>query len=297
MRKIDIHQVDAFTEQLFGGNPAGVVTNAEILGEHEMQAIAREMNLSETAFVLPPTVPDADVRLRFFTPTDEVRFCGHAAVGALFQLATKDMLGLGAQGNNNLRVETKAGTLPMTVRNQEETSVIFTAPEVILTPYRLQQQAFAEAFGIAESLINKDGTIFLDTNLNYVYIPTSSLEALGEQKFNFDLIRKNFGQEKVVVFCLFSNETIHGGSNLHARGLAPNVGVNEDPFTGSMQAGMMYAAKQNGFIAADATNITTEQGDFVGRPGIAQINHDIQNNSVTISARAVSVFSTQMELR
>ena len=118
MRKIEIHQVDAFTDELFGGNPAGVVTNADLLSESEMQQIAREMNLSETAFVLSATDPEADLRLRFFTPANtEIDFCGHATVGALAQLAWNGKLA--ATGRQSVTVETKAQTLPMEVSNQQ----------------------------------------------------------------------------------------------------------------------------------------------------------------------------------
>src|SRR5258705_6519443 len=78
--RVPIVQIDAFTDQPFGGNPAAVVLDATGIGEAQMQAIAREMNLSETAFLSPPVTPDADYRLRWFTPGGEVTFCGHATV-------------------------------------------------------------------------------------------------------------------------------------------------------------------------------------------------------------------------
>jgi trans-2,3-dihydro-3-hydroxyanthranilate isomerase len=295
MKNIAIHQVDAFTDQLFGGNPAGVVTNAEILLDTEMQQIAREMNLSETAFVLPPSAEQADVKLRYFTPAAEVHFCGHATVGALFQLAKLDMFGLGKLGKNEVLVETNIGTLPMMVTNEaKETKVSFTAPPVNMQPYQDQGGAFAERFGIAPELIAPEATILQDKQLNYVYIPVRSLKALGEQNFDFARIRENFGSEKTVIFCLFTNETVSEGADLHARGLAPNVGVDEDPFTGSMQAGLVHAAKQNDLIAADKTVIKTEQGHYIGRPGFANVHKD--GDEIVVEASAVPVFSTEMEL-
>jgi trans-2,3-dihydro-3-hydroxyanthranilate isomerase len=160
MKLIDVHQVDAFTNQLFGGNPAGVVTNADELTDEEMQKIAREMNLSETAFVLKPSSDQADVKLRFFTPTDEVKFCGHATIGTLFQLAKLDMFRLGKPGKNDVRVETKAGTLPMAVTNKDgQPKISFTAPSVDMQPYRLQRDAFAKEFGVPVNLIKDSGTI------------------------------------------------------------------------------------------------------------------------------------------
>jgi len=297
VKEIDVHQVDAFTDQLFGGNPAGIVTNADILADEEMQKIAREMNLSETAFVLAPSSEEADTRLRFFTPNEEVRFCGHATVGALFQLATLNRFNLGEPGDNHVRVETKAGILPMTVSNRHGRSEItFMAPKLDITPYRLQSADFAEAFGVPAALIETDGTILLDKNLNYVYVPATSLALLGEQAFDFGRIRDQFGEEKIVVFCFFSKETVDATADLHARGLAPNVGVDEDPFTGSMQAGLMYAAQHNGYVYPGKSSIVTEQGHYIGRPGSAQVNWDNRAGCFSVTAGAKAVFSTTMEL-
>jgi len=298
MKTTDIHQVDAFTDQLFGGNPAGVVTNADQLTDEEMVKIAREMNLSETAFVLQPT-GEADVKLRFFTPAAaEIKFCGHATVGALFQLAQLSMFGLGKSGDNAVRVETNAGVLNMSVLNEKAQvpRVSFGAPAVKMERYHLQGNDFAEAFGVSQTLINTDGTILVDRELNYVYVPTSSLEALGRQTFDFTRVRKHFGDEGVVVFCFFSQETKEGNADLHARGLAPNVGVDEDPFTGSMQAGLVHAAKQNKYIPAEQTTVITEQGHFIGRPGFAVISHDLKTDTIVVTAQATPVFSARIEL-
>ncbi|HYK24821.1 MAG TPA: PhzF family phenazine biosynthesis isomerase, partial [Steroidobacteraceae bacterium] len=86
-RKIEIHQVDAFTRTRFTGNPAGVVLNADGLADAEMLAIARELNNADTAFILQPDGPEHDLRARFFTPRAEVGFVGHATVAAHYVLS------------------------------------------------------------------------------------------------------------------------------------------------------------------------------------------------------------------
>lgn len=298
MKTINLHQVDAFTDQLFGGNPAGVVSNADELNDKEMMSIAGEMNLSETAFVLKPSSDQADLKLRFFTPPgDEIKFCGHATVGALFELAKLKMFRLGEAGKNDVRVETNAGVLAMAVTNADSMSKItFTAPGVKMKPYRLQGKAFADEFGIPIELLKMNGTVLVDSVLNYVYIPAASLKTLGEQAFDFVRIREKFGQENIVVFCFFTNETMDTHSDLHARGLAPNVGVDEDPFTGSMQAGLVNAAKQNKYIDANQQRIITEQGHFIKRPGFAEINHDVASDELLVTASAIQVFSAKLEV-
>lgn len=296
MTKIDLHQVDAFTTQLFGGNPAGVVTNADSLSEETMQQIAREMNLSETAFVCSPTLSDATLKLRFFTRSgDEVPFCGHATVGTLAQLAKLRLFGLGMSGTQAVRVETGIGVLDMEVVNGDSTQIIFTAPPVTLEPYRQQGKKFAEKLGVPIELLHPEAKVLRDTTLNYLYIPAASLQALGNQTFDYNHIREQFGAENTIVFCLYTAETFDKATNLHARSLAPNIGIDEDPFTGSMQAGLVQAAKENNLIDPAQAIISTEQGHFVGRPGSATIQQTAAGH-ITVAANAVPVFSTTMEV-
>ena len=90
-------QVDVFTDRVFGGNPLAVFLDAQGLDDATMQAIAREMNLSETTFVLPSTRPDCAARVRIFTPVHELPFAGHPTIGTTWVLATESRLGGGAR--------------------------------------------------------------------------------------------------------------------------------------------------------------------------------------------------------
>lgn len=297
--KIHLHQVDAFTDEMFGGNPAGVVTNADGLSDDQMRAIAREMNLSETAFVLKPKTASADVRLRFFTPAGaEIKFCGHATVGALYQLARLGLCGPKGKVPKPTRVQTNAGVLEMSVSRdvQGEPQVTFVAPDVKMEPYQLQGKEFTSAFGIPAEVLWPEGTVLIDRELNYIYAPIRSLKNLANLHLNFARIRTKFEAERIVVFCLYTKETFRPGADLHARGLAPLVGIDEDPFTGSSMAGLVHAAKHNQIIPPDQQDMVIEQGDFVGRPGIATIHHDSASNELAVTAQAKQVFSTEMEV-
>src|SRR5215471_17723967 len=113
-RKIQVHQVDAFTRDRFTGNPAGVVLNAEGLTEAQMLAIARELNNADTAFILPPENTEYRVRARFFTPRTEVGFVGHATVAAHYVLSRPP----GAP--RHVRQKSKAGVVDIEVRGVGE---------------------------------------------------------------------------------------------------------------------------------------------------------------------------------
>jgi predicted PhzF superfamily epimerase YddE/YHI9 len=113
-----LYQVDSFTTRPFTGNPAGVVLEAQGMTDAEMLAVARELNNSETAFVLPADAADHDVRVRFFTPTTEVPTCGHATVGAHFARAVEYGQPLGTplvQGQRDFRLQPRRGRPPTSV--------------------------------------------------------------------------------------------------------------------------------------------------------------------------------------
>lgn len=116
MKKYCVYQVDAFTKTKFAGNPAGVATNAQGLTEKQMQQITRELNNSETAFILPPTNSQADIKIRFFTPTTEVPICGHATIGANFVRAVENNL-----DSQTIIQETGAGNLPIEISKGNDT--------------------------------------------------------------------------------------------------------------------------------------------------------------------------------
>lgn len=292
MKSIDIHQVDAFTDKLFGGNPAAVVTNADDLTDQEMLLIAREMNLSETAFVSKPSKPGADFSLRWFTPTSEVDFCGHATIGTLYELARHKLYGLGNTGESKVRVETKSGILDMwsTVKEGIITAS-FSAPKPKMEEYFLQGEAFAKKIGIPENVLTPNTKIMIDTNLNDIYIPVDSKETLDRLKFDFNNIREQFKKEGIVAFGVFTLKH----KEFFVRGLAPLVGVDEDPFTGRLQASLVATAKYNKLIDENQNEIISHQGFSMNRPGEAYVTVDNDGNT-KVAGEGAHVFSTKITL-
>jgi len=297
MKKASLHQADAFTDKIFGGNPAGVVTNADDLTDEEMKNIAREMNLSETAFILKPTKTDVDLKLRYFTcGKDEMQFCGHATIAALHEIARLGLYGTSNPGSYTLRTETNAGILPMTItkKDADNITISFTAPAVQMEEYHSQHAEFAERLGIPAGAINQQAPIMVDRNLNYIYLTIKSLDQLGKLTFDFQHIGNSFKDERIVVFCLMAPETFDKQNTIHARGLAPLVGVPEDPFTGSMQAALATYATMHGLVPNGTREIRTEQGHFIERPGFATITE--KDGAYVITGTAAHIFSTGVAL-
>src|SRR5215510_5093364 len=127
MRAYRYLRIDVFTDKAFGGNPLAVFPTAQGLDAHEMQLLAKEMHLSESTFVLPPTKKDAAARVRIFTVDRELPLAGHPVVGTAFALAATGAIRV-QQGPNRIALELGAGVLPvdLEVRDGKVTSVVMT---------------------------------------------------------------------------------------------------------------------------------------------------------------------------
>ena len=146
MRRLRYVLADVFTDRPLEGIQLAVFTDARDLTGEEMQQVAREMNLSETVFVLPPSLEDADVRIRIFTPGNELPFAGHPTLGAALVLAAPLQLGV-------VRLETGVGTVPVVIERDESGRVVFgrmTQPVPRIEPVERPERVLA-AVGAARS--------------------------------------------------------------------------------------------------------------------------------------------------
>lgn len=298
MTSYPIHQFDSFTNTIFGGNPTVTVLQAENLTDQQMRKIAREMNLSETGFILPST--KADFRLRFFTPSgSEIRFCGHATVGALATIAKEKLFGCIPPGKKFL-VETNAGIMEMEIdlANPLKPIYVLGLPQVDMRPVNFGLKELANGLGIPADLIDPSLPILFDKNSNYLYFAVPSLEKLGrlepDTKLATDFCKKNDG---IVVICAMTAETFDKNNKIHSRGFAPLVGIPEDPFTGSMQVGVAAYALRFGMVDSDTKWIGAEQGHFMDRPGFVNIKIESYDPvQVKLYADAAHVFSSNIIL-
>jgi len=273
MRRYRIKQVDAFTDRPFGGNPAGVVIDAEDLTDIEMLSIANEMNLSETAFVLPSD--KADFRIRWFTPKKEVLFCGHATVATLHVLAQEGKFGMELEGSYSFKIETMIGVLTVDViKSVREIKIILHSPKVTLVRENIDRHLFLDALKIREDELSEDYPVMRETNLDYLYVPILSLDVLKSIDYNYTRLEKFCEKYNFTGICVFATETFDKGSSVHSRFFAPTYGIREDPVTGSAQGPLGVYLMINGIVefSGSEVDIRSEQGDIMGRPGRLIIN-------------------------
>jgi trans-2,3-dihydro-3-hydroxyanthranilate isomerase len=276
-------QLDVFTEQPFTGNPLAVYPEAEGLTDEQMQQIAREMNLSETVFVLPSEKEDVLRRLRIFTPTSELPFAGHPIAGTWNCLAREGVVPPpeGGNGSVSFKHEVGIGVLPIEVefKDGEPARVVMTQGkwEIKAEIDDWNDQAdIARGLGLSREDLDETLPIqACSTGNTMLMVPIRSLSDLARCRPNVSLLeevyaRNGFTSSGATGCYAFTRETIEiGAARAHARFfVGQNIG--EDPATGSA------AGPLGGYLVYhDATRVdpidgvykfVIEQGDFINRP-------------------------------
>lgn len=298
-KKVHVHQVDAFTNTKFGGNPAGVVLDAENLDETTMRKIARELNLSETAFVFPSQ--KASFRMRYFTPTGhEITFCGHSTVGALYMIAKEKRFGIDKEGVYPFEVETLCGTLKMEakIENHDEIKVAYETPQIKLRKTSISHFDVATAGGFDAHLINSTFPVMYEETNKDLFIVTESLDALKKIECDSKSFAQFSKQHNIVSLCVFCPQTFAPENQFHMRCFAPLVGIPEDPFTGSVLGGLTAYVDSFGLLPKNSNHFQVEQGHLIDRPGVVKIEFLRRGKTyhAKVLAQAVHCFSTEINL-
>ena len=283
---IDVCQIDAFTDEPFRGNPAGVVYSDE-LSKEEMQLIAREFNASETAFISKSV--ESDFNLRWFTPTVEVKLCGHATVASIHYLKQRDII----QDNSSFNFKTLSGILKCSTQNGIH-SLSLPIPELKI--FEGNKEEIIKALN-GGKVINPGKFPFILDNGGYLYIHVSSLSDLTNIKPNFrELFKLSFARKGYDAFTLFTTETIEKDNHAHLRFFAPYYGIDEDPVTGSANGPLLLVLRKLGLIEknTEGKKYRFEQGDVLGRNGRIIVSYSPSKNELTISGKAVTVFKGEL---
>jgi len=290
--KIKVKKVNAFTDSVDGGNPAGVALNSPDLTDKQMLYISKVLKVSETAFVFSSV--KADFKLRFFTPEIEVDLCGHATIATFFTMALQDFFP--DKINKIVTQETKAGIFPVNIDFTEDGSVVrvmMTQAKPILKDIHLDILKIAESLKTAKENINDSlPKQIVSTGLFTLPICIKSFDILKKIKPDFQKIKKICNDLGIGSFHLFTFETLEHASVYHARNFAPIYGVNEDPVTGTANGAVCGYLLKNRIIQEN--NLLCEQGDIMGRPG--RVFVEINKNVVKVGGRAKIVEEKEIKL-
>ncbi|MFG1191918.1 PhzF family phenazine biosynthesis protein [Xanthobacter flavus] len=276
--------LDVFTTRPFGGNPLAVVLDAQGLDDAAMQQIAREFNVSETVFVLPPKNKANRARIRIFTVAHEMPFAGHPTVGAAVLLALEDKLTTGT-----LRIEETIGTITCEVTTHGVTpagarkgSAVFTAPRKgEIEEVNISRGACAEALNLDEGDIGFDAhrPIVANAGVPFLFVPLADLTALARARPDEAAFIASLGGFGEALYLYTLDE--EGDADFRARMFSPGLGTEEDPATGSAAAAFPW-------VLLDAENrvdghhkVRIDQGFEMGRPSRVDLGFTVKGGQVT----------------
>lgn len=300
MKTYRIWQVDAFTTQRFTGNPAGVVSNADGLTDAQMQAIARELNNSETAFLLSSIGPDHEVWIRFFTPTTEVPSCGHATIAAHFVRAIEKQL-----PSCTVVQKIGIGVLPVEIdKLADGYKVTMTQGNIEFSPPvpATERNALIAALGLSEHDLDQRCPIqIVSTGHSKVLIGINrrdTLDALKPDLARLAALSTSIGSNGYFVFTLDSDS---GDILAHGRMFAPAIGIPEDPVTGNANGPLGAYAVRHQLVKTgrETLRFRAMQGEAIGCAGIAEVEVAIRDDNpmrVKVGGRAVVAFRTEVVL-
>lgn len=283
-------QFDVFTDRAFTGNPLAVFPEADGIPDDRMMQIAREMNLSETVFVLKPQTDKVLRRLRIFTPVREIPFAGHPIVGTWTALALQGVAQPpdGGTGWQRIYHEVGIGVLPVDIefKDGQPIQVVMTQGkfEVLDEIDDGQEQAeLARALGLAREDLDEDLPIqVITTGLSCLAVPVRSLADLRDCRINTSLLGEIYTRHGATGCHAFTRETLEvGAARAHARFFAPADNIPEDPATGSACGALGGYLVHHGGLNMEPEDgrykFVIEQGDFIHRP--SRINLDVKGSA------------------
>lgn len=299
MREFEYHLVDVFTDRQFGGNQLAVFTDGRGLSDAMMQTIAREMNLSETTFVLPPEDPANDCRVRIFTPAKELPMAGHPTLGTAFVLAREGRTSV-RDGEATFRFEEGVGLIPVTLEMRDGTAgmIWMQQPAPTFGPVFENRAEIAALLSLSEDDLDARYPIeVVSCGVPFLYVPLATLDAAHHARLKLDAWEKAGGPQHFPKLFVFTQEVEHAGSTVHSRMFAPGIGIAEDAATGSATGPLGCYLVKYGIVPGDGRVVISEQGIEMGRPSFLHIRIQRDGDAYThVGVGGTSVYVARATL-
>ena len=304
---------DVFTTEPFYGNPLAVVPDAGGLSDAQVQRVANEFNLSETSFVFSSET--AEIRARYFTPTQELPMAGHPSVGTIFALANRGNF----TAQDEVTLELNVGPIQMTLeRRGDELKRVWMNQGVPELSETFDKAQVAAALGLSEGELEPDMPVQLGSAGNpFLLVPVVSLDALARAQVSLPELSKLLPGAKRAVFAftrhvlgssirarmltakVTEQKTDEAVPNIRARMLGAALGVYEDPATGSAHGPLgAYLAAHTDILQGDKAEFISHQGVEMGRKSelLVRLNRTEKGVQVSVGGAAVKVGEGQLFL-
>jgi trans-2,3-dihydro-3-hydroxyanthranilate isomerase len=299
--RYSFYTADVFTDRIFGGNPLAVFPNAAGLNSLQMQVITRELNLSETAFVLPPARPGHTRRLRIFTPGMELAFAGHPTIGTAYVLAAIGEITLTGE-ETNIIFEEGVGPVPVKIQARDGKPIFaqLTAaklPELLAPPPAIADLAAMLSLDADDFVGEQMPPQAWSAGVPFLFVPLLNRDALRRIRLRLDQwerILKDYDAPHVYAF---TNDT--EGAAARARMFSPPMNIPEDPATGAAATALAGYLNQFAGITNGMLGWVIEQGFEMGRPSFLNVEADLKEGAITavrVGGASVLVSSGEMEI-
>ncbi|CAA9436090.1 MAG: Phenazine biosynthesis protein PhzF like [uncultured Rubrobacteraceae bacterium] len=266
--------VDVFAEERYAGNPLAVVRGAGDLSDETLQKITREMNYSETAFILSEEERDGGYDVRIFTPGREVPFAGHPTLGTAYVIRYEIL----TEPVERVVLNLEAGKIPVTFGDVLRMRQLPPTFGQTLDPARL-----ARVLGLErEDLDDRHPVQEVSTGLPAIIVPLRTLDALKRCRVNWDLYRETAAAGKnLYVFCPEPHED--GPGDVSARMFSDDLGIPEDPATGSAAGCLAGYLAEHRYFGSDSVAVRVEQGYEIGRPSLLYLRAGRDGEEIDVS--------------
>ncbi|MBU2958130.1 PhzF family phenazine biosynthesis protein [Paracoccus sp. 1_MG-2023] len=282
---LNYHIRDVFTDRAFAGNPLAIVMEADGLTGAQMQAIATEFNLSETIFVTAPTNPDHDAAVRIFLPRAEIPFAGHPVIGCALHLSG------GRDGR--IALECQAGLVQVEIADGRAELTAPVLPRLIAGDVDATELAAALALAPEDIGFGTHAPCRAEAGPGFVFAPLRDIAALERARPSGDAFaRITAGLGKLYAFA-------PDGGGFRARMFAPEMGVPEDPATGSATVALAAPLLAAGVLRPGENAFALRQGVEMGRPSDLGLRIDVANGAlsrVCVSGRSAPVASGRIAI-
>lgn len=290
LRSRPFKQVDVFTAVPYLGNPVAVVLDGSDLSTEQMQCVARWTNLSETTFVLPPTLEGADYRVRIFTPGSELPFAGHPTIGTAHALLDAGRITPHA---GSLVQECAVGLVKLTVgvNSNGQRTMGFEMPAATLTDLTVAQAR--QLYELFPAM--KTGDLrphLVDVGPRWIVVQVPDAQTVLSARPDMGVISALSADAQATGVVLFGAYGSGHGAQIEVRAFAPLCGIHEDPVCGSGNGCMAAFIRQTGQTAQFGERFTAFQGQVVGRAG--QIQLCITPDRIEVGGCAVTCIDGQI---
>jgi trans-2,3-dihydro-3-hydroxyanthranilate isomerase len=280
MGKYQFYIVDVFAEEKYVGNQLAVVRDAAALSDSQMQQITKEMNYSETTFILSEELREGGYDVRIFTPGAEVPFAGHPTLGTAFVIRQEIIKKPVETVNLNLKV----GQIPVTFQDAGEDKDILWMKQI--------EPTFSEVFDGSD--ISRVLTVEKDdidekfpiqevsTGLPFIIVPLKTLDATKRSKINKDIFFKLIENTQAKMVLVFCPESYNQNNDLNVRVFCDYYGILEDPATGSGNGCLAGYLAKNRYFGTSKIDVRVEQGYEIGRPSLLYLRAEEKSGRIEV---------------